>query len=317
VFKRWNGVDRVLKILLLLCWLERLAEGQPVSASYKSLEAQVAEAEWVFRGRVMEVSQTILIAPGGYETNISRTAEGKVISLKNELALGKAEYALRVNVDEKFKGPEDIIARLVYTGNANEKRFEEWAEKKRDFLWFVPRSPGSEGQELSWIGLDADRYGQSEDHRLPVFSMKFECLTKEREILERVRELSKREFPNLKFHRFQLPATIAEECHPGRPYAWLVVPVCGELEKVARQLIVSPEDFSPGVRDWERGRLKAEGIQALHYFKSDENADLLKTLLTDESFFILIEHDEQTEGKRVYDVRERARDVLRAWGIKE
>ena len=113
----------------------------------------------------------------------------------------------------------------------------------------------------------------------------------------------------------------------------LVVPVDARLESMARRLINSPAALVPApgdssaqdgdvgkaqtmarFREAEKDRLSAEGVKALRYFKSNENAGILKSLLKDKAWRINI--SPEGDASNVYYIRKEAYTILREWGIK-
>src|ERR1017187_5529602 len=113
----------------------------------------------------------------------------------------------------------------------------------------------------------------------------------------------------------------------------LVVPVHARLESMARGVINSPaalvptpgdssaQDADTGkaqamarFREAEKDRLSAEGVKALRYFKSNENAGILKSLLKDKAWRINI--SPEGDASNVYYIRKEAYTILREWGIK-
>ena len=67
-------------------------------------------------------------------------------------------------------------------------------------------------------------------------------------------------------------------------------------------------------REAEKDRLSAEGVKALRYFKSNENAGILKALLKDKAWRIDI--SPEGDASNVYYIRKEAYTILREWGIK-
>ncbi len=94
------------------------------------------------------------------------------------------------------------------------------------------------------------------------------------------------------------------------------MPVQPRLEKIASQLIATPEDFAHGkeygTNPEFRWGLRDEGVNALRYFKSAANIKLLKSLLSDSVSF-LAERDNATF--RQYPIRSKAYEVLTSWSV--
>jgi Leucine-rich repeat (LRR) protein len=85
----------------------------------------------------------------------------------------------------------------------------------------------------------------------------------------------------------------------------LRVPVNDHLERRARAILRGESNFD-----------RADAVDALRYFKSEENIRLMKSLLTD-SAKAFNRYADQNGGVQVefYFVRERAYEVLTGWGI--
>lgn len=64
---------------------------------------------------------------------------------------------------------------------------------------------------------------------------------------------------------------------------------------------------------YEYIQLRLNGIAALRYFKSDDNASLLKSLLHDDSY-ISLDNNDGSVVKR-FEVRAKAYEVLSAWEV--
>src|ERR1035441_8469960 len=113
----------------------------------------------------------------------------------------------------------------------------------------------------------------------------------------------------------------------------LVVPVHARLESMARGLINSPAALVPApgdssaqdgdvgkaqtmarFREAEKDRLSAEGVKALRYFKSNENAGILKALLKDKAWRIDI--SPEGDASNVYVMVKEAYTIMKKWGIK-
>ena len=111
----------------------------------------------------------------------------------------------------------------------------------------------------------------------------------------------------------------------------MVVPVEPSLEKTAKHLIAAREDFISSadiesskrrnepnpVPQW-RADLRADGVDALQYFKSAENIKLLKSLLDSPDFWMKkdwsVEYPD-TATNKIYSVRSKAYEVLTGWGV--
>ena len=84
---------------------------------------------------------------------------------------------------------------------------------------------------------------------------------------------------------------------------YLIVPADAQLESSARECLKS-----------EQLHRRLEAANAFRHFNSDENAELLKSLLTDKGFYTV--RQKNTPPKRFYAVRKMAYEVLTSWGVK-
>src|ERR1044071_4399942 len=76
---------------------------QPVISIHRSIELRVVEAQFVVRGTITNLVRTVLVPPGGYETNFVRI-DGEEKSYRTQMPDGEATYAITVKVAEVIKG---------------------------------------------------------------------------------------------------------------------------------------------------------------------------------------------------------------------
>jgi hypothetical protein len=298
------------------------ARAQPVYRTYQSLEARAAQAKSIYRGTVSECVGVFVERPGGgfggNREDGSRRPDGVM------------RYTIRVKVDDVLKGKPSPALELIQETSAGDDRFKQWSDAHTLFLWFIGCDQSSNlGQSPFFVGesgfstekptpwhtirlgkaVPAEK-GYTEDS--PVYLMDFTHLTEPQEILDNVRSLAKSPAKKtVQFHEFP---TIPN----GSPFHRLKVPVQPSLERVARRLITTPEEFVQGKdgRDMNpvlRRMLRAEGVDALRYFKSAQNARLLKSLLCDSDSY-LVTDDESNVTHREYPIRSKACEVLKTWG---
>jgi hypothetical protein len=144
----------------------------------------------------------------------------------------------------------------------------------------------------------------------PYFSKDFSLLKDNEEVLACVRAYAKTTPKVQPIHSIRIPAPVSRRS--GR-LNYLIVPVEPTLEQRAKRLIAAPRDFIPKGKQLDpeaRYLLRFGGVDSLRYFKSDANAELLRSLLDDplevfESGFV-----------PQYPVRVKAYEVLLHWGVE-
>jgi len=120
--------------------------------------------------------------------------------------------------------------------------------------------------------------------------------------LARARVFAREQVSTTNFHSIWLPNL------SDKPYFYdttlLAVPVVPSLETIATHMIASPNDFASTNADAvvvpeSASGLRGCGVEALQYFKSPKNIELLESLLNDDD-----------------PARFEAYEVLKGWGIK-
>lgn len=275
------------------------AGAQPRYNGIWTVEARVGQADQVIVGTVGQVSRKTVVAPGGAD-EIGVTWPD-----------GKYEYTLTLKVGETLKGNLKGIVddlRPVPTVGAD-ARYEQWMRAGTSMLWFL--GPTSEpGRRRRWDflplgGRVPTEGGFGNRGRGPHFSKDFRLLKDNEEVLACARAHAKIAPKVQPAHSIHVPAAIARE---SGPWNYLIVPVEPALEQRAKRLIAAPQEFmpkgeNPGPHDLRM--LRFGGVDSLRYFKSDANAELLRSLLG--------EPPGQPEGK---PVSVRAYEILLHWGVE-
>lgn len=325
---------------LTVAFTARSARAQPVFTLHRSVELRVAQAEFVVRGTIANLSRTVLCLPGGYVTN-SMWSDGVERFYGTQMPDGIVSYTIAVKVDEVIKGPRRTTTEFVAHTSVRDDRFEHWAARRASFLCFgnasMPEALTNKPLAFLWnaISLGPPFAGEQTIKGMvdfpPVFSMDFACLDDPEEILARARQFAKRKGASAEVHVFENPPLPASR----HELLWtrLAVPVVPSLEAIARRLIKSPEDFLRPTQDLtaqtegerqsqanalegRRDVLRAEGIAALRYFKSKKNIALLKPLLNDPASMIEHHRDDRSDVKRVYYIRKVGYETLGKWGVE-
>jgi hypothetical protein len=240
-------VTTQLRKIFLLCASIVLGAGpalaQPVITVHRSIELRVVQAEFVVRGTISDLARTVVVPPDGYVTNWVRI-DGEERSYRTQIPDGKVTYVITVKVDEVIKGPRRAAAEFVVETSARDDEFERWAARRASFLCFGNRSERTNNETMPpyWnvIALDPPVPGEQTIGGMvdfpPIFSMDFARLDHSEEILSRARKFRKEK--SLKTHVFEYPPLFPELL-----WARLAAPVTPSLERTARHLLNSPEDF--------------------------------------------------------------------------
>jgi hypothetical protein len=330
-----------MKPKLLLC-LALVLSGVIISATiasaqnppyqtYPSLEARIIQARAVFRGRIISVSDLIIHTN---RPNLHYSQAGVITNKPVEYDFH--HYTFTLTVDEVLKGniPRKPLEFTVNIGGKWEE-LQKWADERASFLWFVKGSEKTIGEDLcnglnppNNIYLGPTLPGRKDEHRSNTgfphaydYDMDMTLLTNGDDIFARAQAFTKKRMNTAKFHSIYLPEFSSSD----HSYfnAYLSVPVEPALEITARHLIATPGDFitktdKPDLVPQWRADLRADGVDALQYFKSAKNIKLLKSLLDSPDFWTKtdwsVKYPDVATIKK-YPVRSKAYEVLKGWGI--
>lgn len=304
------------------------ASAQPgFGSTYSSLEARIIQAREIFRGTITNVSDAVI------HTNNQFSRE-RVFANKPVENYDIHNYTFNLTVDEVLKGnlPRQP---LEFTVNhvAQWLELEKSAEERASYLWFVNDSEKTIGWDFfaglnppNNIYLGPTLSGRKNDRRLNdyprVYDMDMTILTNREDLLARARAFARKHIATGKFHSIRLPELSSSDHYSFKSY--LIVPVEPKLEKTAKHLIAAPEDFiseksEPALVPQWRCDLRAEGVNALQYFKSAGNIKLLKSLLHAPDCWMIKDWSTQYRNMnvtdKIYSVRSKAYEVLKDWGI--
>jgi hypothetical protein len=289
---------------------------------HRSLEARIAQAPMVFRGTITNLLETVVHTNNQFARAADPDLPLQAFDLHN--------YKITLTVDELLKGK---LARkpieFAINGVGDWPDLKRWADEHASFLWFLNGSVESIGTNFFAGGNDlfletkaTNSRDEDERKKMPLlYSADMTVLTNSQQILKRARSFAKKAGP-FRLHSIYLPQESSSDHYYFRSY--LVVPVEPSLEKTARRLIAAPDDFistnsEPVSATGWRCDLRAEGVNALRYFKSAQNIRLLKSLLDAPNFWEI--KDWSTEGRdlnrtvRTYSVRKMAYGVLKEWNV--
>lgn len=288
--------------------------------SYHSIEPRVARADVVVAGEISRALRRKV------EASESSSAAGRRIDHE-----AKVEYVLTVKVHETLKGEEADVIELVDETYSIDRRYDQWAEARSTILWFLgppvaagetmdDGAPARREFSMLRIGTAASDEQGFKTSIPPVFSMDFTVLHEEKAILARARQFAKKQPGPLRIHSITIPHEVAAQCSPPCDGNALVVPVDASLEETARRLIASPQEFLPGNAPLDSlagFQLRLGGVEALQYFKSNENAALLRSLLDDSTAVYRTFDAGSRESMTVkeYPIRAKAYGILRQWNV--
>jgi hypothetical protein len=271
------------------------ASAQPVYNRIRTVEARVGQADQVIVGTIEKVSRKTIVAPGGTD---------KIGVIWPE---GRFEYTLTLKVSETLKGNlKGMVDDLRPEPTTfTDERYEQWMRAETSMLWFLGPTP-KRGRQRHWDFLPLGEQVPAErgfsSRRGPHFSKDFRPLKDNDEVLACARAYARTTPKVQPTHSIHVPAAIAG------PSSYLIVPVEPTLEQRAKRLIATPQEFMPKgdhPHPYDLRMLRFGGVDALRYFKSDANAELLRSLL-----------DEPPEAHEVKPVCVRAYEILLHWGVE-
>ncbi|HEV3162558.1 MAG TPA: hypothetical protein VGZ22_00860 [Isosphaeraceae bacterium] len=296
-----------------------------------SLEALVAESEVVVRASVADIS----ITPTDDDQRVWLTITLKVHeTLKGPAAKSLTFAHPTLNFDRTFEQWRDAGTELLWFLEHNKEYGEKGENQAKKISARYPLHAYSSGWPLIRLGPPVPAEKTFVPMPPPILTMDLKALHGPEEILaaSRAAVISGGNRERVETHEIWLPHTIMQRSGTNGDINYLRVPVDGRLESLARKLIKTPVDFyspldAPPPRDakeqrlreaWvqaESNQLRAEGITALRFFKSEENAALVKPFLKDPTWWIRTGPGDK-ERVREYYLRKAAYKVLQGWGTK-
>jgi hypothetical protein len=147
-------------------------------------------------------------------------------------------------------------------------------------------------------------------HTIHAFTREFDVLTGPEAIIKQAKEAA-RPLPagrKKQSHTLSVPGGTAayQKLYSGSAVS-LIVPVDGELERLARRWCRSPAFYT-----------RLRGVSALRYFPNERNIAILKSLLVDPGWYVTTKEDPKGGERRVrvYRARQLAYETLRELGVK-
>ena len=334
---------RKLNYLFLLCLLPMGASGTgnrvaQMGVVKPSLEWMAATSDVIVRASVVGMSDKEPRSdPGGGE---SQSAWITVTLKVHETVKGKHSHQITF-VADIFRGSDFL---------------QEWKDSDEELIWFLDRTkvdaeqPKYQDYEVytrhelklirsgwGWSVIQLTTRPTLRGVAPPIFTLDLRVLDDPTAILKAVRAAATEvgASKGVREHVVSVARGLIHLTGRSGDVNRVVVPVDHRLEKAAREWIQSPDEvlkqlvalrpkteddlrFSEAEMKYEEHHLRWEGVKALRYFKSDENAAILKSLLNDPAFWHEpIEQDKDSSAEdRVYFVRQEAYETLQKWGIR-
>ena len=296
-------------LLAILCFIAATkCVAQPLLSTTKTIDARVANADLVILATVdgLQHENDLIDKIGGdYKVTlkVKEVIKGKV----GELVTDLPPVATLASFEQLEIAKTELVC---FLGPKPERG------QIRHWTYLLLRQPHEPGVKIyNWPIL------------APALTRELTILNTEVEILQRVRDYAK---INQDEKVPASPATIIVRLprialldYPARGDGDKVeLPIDTSLEKLALQLINSPESFYPAENpfpnDWPywektksaaRFKIQVAGIHCLKHFKSDSNTAILKKLLLEDPAVLGI-------GSGFKTVRHEALEVLLGWAIE-
>lgn len=269
---------------------------------HRSLEARILEADHVFRGTIKTVSRNVRLKPGEQKAKGARSSEGEV------------DCVFSVSVDETLKGDPGELVELTLQTPTTDQRIDHWQAAGTSFLWFRKLDqPNSPDWESIRLGKPVPANAHYRTDAPPLYSMDYSVLREPEEILSAAREFVQT-YPEAGPNHLLGIASVADGIRGSGEGNFLFVPVTPTLEKLAKRLIHSPEEFVPedaALESYSFSALRKGGVSALQYFESEENTAMLKALLVDPTSHGF----HNRPGVKAFPIRKIAYEILQGWGV--
>ncbi|MDF1853448.1 MAG: hypothetical protein P1U85_21605 [Verrucomicrobiales bacterium] len=219
--------------------------------------------------------------------------------------------------EDTLKGPSQKSVTIAYEVFKGDERWEQFIKSKQQQLWFLTASQkvisGQSDEEIEvrtrhpyqterawpWIRLSEEVPGEKSYTRPPppLFTMNFDLLLEREPILAAARSAIKNAPEKFSgYHSLRIPRQLAQRTGRSGDANVFIVPADHRLEALAIRMIQSPEiilqedgetettfsENKEAKQAWDEfsaNLLRAEGVEALAPFESEENIELLKGLL--------------------------------------
>ena len=292
-----------------------------------TIEWRVADADIIVRASVAEVTGVPVEQP---DDGVYRNPE--------------VAKTVTVNVHETLKGEHADSLLFTDRTSASDKIYEGWKTAGGEQLWFFTRVGKPKGkndadatprrvrfsQDSSVIRLGPPVPEEKDFSPPPAafFTVDLKVVKEPKDILAATRA-AVAETPKQGWflsHRVNLPRAVMEATGRSGDANDLVAPVDHRLEAAARQWIATPEEVplrlgisKDDATRYYSGAFQCEGARALRFFKSRENAAILKRLLDSPAFYEEIRAGDDGQVvpvRKVYHVRKAAYEALQEWEVE-
>jgi len=255
-------------------------------------EAMAARSKMIFRGVVVQVTQS-------------------------------PKLMLTIHVDEVIKGSPGKTFTLEPRENSERfRRYQLWRRSQAEFLWFVyvPETPSYEPWDSIRLGPSdpEDTHAKFRDESITTgtFGMDFRPFKSPWDLLERVRSFVAL-WPGIEeVSTVSIPKSLGSLIGRGFDSQRLILPINKELEANVIALLKTPESVLPVLHEKYDGLwIRYDCIRLLSSFKSDGNIELLKPYLSEPSG--TREYSTPfTPNQTYYWLRLAAYEVLTHWGVQ-
>ena len=276
----------------------------------------------------------MLQSPVVFAATLTNYLKNKVHTGPPDHPYAAYDYVLTFRVDQVFKGSRTNQALvLTFPDIGTCAEFERWTTNRDAFLFFAGEGESEASLashffgEVNFILLGPTRRRHNltpeADSFNQVYGQNLTIYPRGEDILYHARAFARNPPATTNVHRLYLP----ELSSPDHAFfnCFLTVPVGPPLERLARQLVVRPDDYITAksnaiLRSQWRCDWRAEGVSALQYFKTPHNIRLLKSLLTAPDCRTgkvwSAQYQDQHATNKIYEVRRRAYEVLHGWGVE-
>lgn len=262
---------------------------QPLIRSFSSLEAMIADADFVAIGSIASVKENVSVTEGTFNKYYDPN-----VKLGYELTTQFDQIVKRVGRAEETAANHDGFKTFqIINPDGRNAHVSQLVENKVKGVWLI--YPRRKTEKLHrWKFLPFDRTGVYEDGDLPaslkppMFASDLSILTTNQQIEQRIKQygpVSQRQYrsgqprsTSVYVPRTLLRGIIKSSGTDDEVY----LPIDSDLSRTARRLIEAPAEFvSPKDANapWTLNALRSAGINLLGDLKSEASIQLLKNCL--------------------------------------
>lgn len=247
----------------LLFLLPSFLYAQPIPQTFETLEAKMAKAETIVMGTIERLEAKRFPSRGQKQLNLD-VRVGKV--LRGDKA------AVQITNLRKSTGHDDV-------------RFEEWKKNSTRIVWFIGKRKKPDAPAATDVLRIGDAVAAEETTfpqlGLPIFSAKLTWLDDPNDAMKVVRDYTRRYTRPARVTYLGVPPIVCQRCDPGVAWHNVIVPVDSDLEKLANTLLKNPQNYfrSEKPKPADIYQLQHQAMEALNFFPSRENTELLEQFL--------------------------------------